>query len=237
MIPFIVVVASSFKDQLEETKKILKNILKDQEILKALNQEFPFNHPDIMVFQSEKSYGINLVRNLKKILSRKPYQARERLVLIPEAEKLTIEAQNALLKTLEEPPINTFLVLTVSRQEALLPTILSRSQVIRRTKILKLEEDSRKVYFSLLKKILKASPGERLLLAEPFCQSREEAINFCREFLVFWHEILVSGDHHLKENQIKKALENTQKARILLEKNINSRLVIENLFLSLPIAN
>jgi DNA polymerase-3 subunit delta' len=79
-----------------------------------------------------KSIGIEATRELDHFLSLKVPSNREinRVILIEDAHLMTIEAQNSILKTLEEPPTGTVLLLTVSQPEALLPTIRSRSQAI-----------------------------------------------------------------------------------------------------------
>jgi DNA polymerase-3 subunit delta' len=60
-----------------------------------------------------------------------PSRGRARIFIIEEADTMTREAQNSLLKTLEEPPANTFLILLTSKADRLLPTIRSRCQLIR----------------------------------------------------------------------------------------------------------
>ena len=77
---------------------------------------------------SDKSIAIDAIRELGSFLARKVPGGGRRVVLIEAAERLTVEAQNALLKTLEEPPEGTILVLTSSNERALLPTIISRVQ-------------------------------------------------------------------------------------------------------------
>lgn len=76
---------------------------------------------------------IEQVRELEHLLSLKvPGSAAvRRVVLIDEAQKLTIEAQNALLKTLEEPPHDTVIILTSTSERALLPTVTSRLTSVR----------------------------------------------------------------------------------------------------------
>jgi DNA polymerase III subunit delta' len=74
--------------------------------------------------------GIDQIRALRKTCSIKPTENR-RVIVIAEADKMTTEAANSLLKLLEEPPDSTFLILTTSRPSSMLPTILSRCQVIK----------------------------------------------------------------------------------------------------------
>lgn len=79
-----------------------------------------------------KAIGIEPIRELEHFLSLKvPGQKQlNRVVIIEDSHLLTVEAQNALLKTLEEPPEGTIIILTANRQDALLPTIRSRTTSI-----------------------------------------------------------------------------------------------------------
>lgn len=76
-----------------------------------------------------KAIGIEAIRELEHFLSLKvpSRQAIHRVVIIEDAHLLTTEAQNAFLKTLEEPPAGTVFILTSAQEQALLPTIRSRS--------------------------------------------------------------------------------------------------------------
>jgi len=82
--------------------------------------------------KDKTSIGIEKVRELEQFLALKVPRtaAYNRGVIIENADMLTTEAQNALLKTLEEPPEGTVLILTATHQKALLPTIISRVQTI-----------------------------------------------------------------------------------------------------------
>ena len=77
----------------------------------------------------DKAIGIESIRELEHFLSLKVPSKNEihRVILIEDAETLTIEAQTAFLKTLEEPPTGTIFILTTTHEQALLPTIRSRS--------------------------------------------------------------------------------------------------------------
>lgn len=79
-----------------------------------------------------KAIGIDVIRELEHFLALKvPGSAEhDRVVIIENAQLLTLEAQNALLKTLEEPPKGTLLLLTADSEQALLPTIRSRAATI-----------------------------------------------------------------------------------------------------------
>jgi DNA polymerase-3 subunit delta' len=66
------------------------------------------------------------VRRIERVVSRAPFEARYRVVVVDPAEAMTVEAANAFLKTLEEPPAQVVLVLLTSREEALPETVRSR---------------------------------------------------------------------------------------------------------------
>lgn len=73
-----------------------------------------------------KDIRICQVRRLERLLSRAPFEARCRVAVVDPADALNVEAANAFLKTLEEPPSSVVLVLITSREEALPPTVHSR---------------------------------------------------------------------------------------------------------------
>ena len=91
-------------------------------------------HPDLSVVQAETEGGtlkVEQVRELQRSLSLAPYQARYRVALLLRFEEAHPSAANALLKTLEEPPAQVVLILTAQSAEALLPTVVSRCEVLR----------------------------------------------------------------------------------------------------------
>jgi DNA polymerase-3 subunit delta' len=99
-------------------------------------------HPDYWEDDRAEAISIDEIRfhpekgaqahdqSLQQFLSLKPFAARYRVALLANAERMTEAAQNCLLKTLEEPPENTVLILTTAYPDHLLPTVLSRCQVI-----------------------------------------------------------------------------------------------------------
>lgn len=95
---------------------------------KSCKQVESGNHPDFHPVVREKAtLGVKEIREqVTGDVQIKPYSSDYKIYLIDEAEKMTEEAQNALLKTIEEPPAYAVFLLLVSRQELLLPTVLSR---------------------------------------------------------------------------------------------------------------
>src|SRR3990167_9227199 len=89
------------------------------------------NHPDILYFPASSKLGIVDARKIKDHFSLKPYSAKGRTVVLEDATTLTVDAQNALLKTLEELPEEGIIILGADSDAKFLPTVLSRVQVIR----------------------------------------------------------------------------------------------------------
>lgn len=103
-------------------------------VAKALAHEIvngrEFNVFTVSVLPDVQSISIEQSREIKKFFSLKTNDRGEkRVVIIENAETMTTEAQNALLKVLEEPPENCYLLLTSAKPWRLLPTIISRLQV------------------------------------------------------------------------------------------------------------
>lgn len=89
-------------------------------------------HPDVKILEPEKrDIRIESVREIENFLRYRPLEAPYRVILILQAEKLNPQAGNALLKSLEEPPLYALFILITERIDQLLPTIVSRSQVVR----------------------------------------------------------------------------------------------------------
>ena len=93
------------------------------------------NHPDVIYFQplkNGKTYTIEDVREqLLETVDLKPFQYEKKIYIIEKADTSNIQSQNALLKTLEEPPAHAVFLLLAERAEAFLPTILSRVVVMK----------------------------------------------------------------------------------------------------------
>jgi len=95
-------------------------------------------HPDVItiapivsgkIIKTEK-IGVDRIRELIRALSLKPVEAKRRVALLTNFETANDEAANAFLKTLEEPPGEAMLLLTTDQMDALLPTILSRCEIV-----------------------------------------------------------------------------------------------------------
>ncbi|HEU4768105.1 MAG TPA: DNA polymerase III subunit delta' [Pyrinomonadaceae bacterium] len=96
------------------------------------NQIIWTDHPDVgLVVAPRRVLRVEQMRQIEKEANFRPFEGKARVFLIDEADKLNDASANALLKVLEEPPRTSHLILITARPAMLLPTILSRCQVIR----------------------------------------------------------------------------------------------------------
>lgn len=85
---------------------------------------------DIINYKSKNaSFGVDDVRGIIEEVNKKPYEGDKKVIIIHKGNKLTIQAQNALLKTIEEPPKGVFIILLCESLELILDTIKSRCEV------------------------------------------------------------------------------------------------------------
>lgn len=186
------------------------------------------------VKQNTASIGIEDIKQMQKKIFLKPIKSEQKAIIIDEAELLTIEAQNALLKILEEPPAHTLILLSTSTKETLLPTILSRCQVIQ------LEEDQMKLSDKEkeeIKNFLQILPemgiGERLKKAEQLAKDKGKAIEWITKIILVLRANMLQSDNatvNQWSNQIKsfQSLHTTLKTT-----NVNPRFAIEHSLLAL----
>ncbi|MGL5478328.1 MAG: DNA polymerase III subunit delta' [Clostridium sp.] len=117
-------------------KSILADIFSSKIINKPLGEE----NADVVIYKAKKAtIGVDEVRKIIEEVNKKPYEGDRKVILIHNAEKLTVQAQNALLKTIEEPPNGVFIILLTTNLEIILETIKSRCQIYKLTPLNKEE--------------------------------------------------------------------------------------------------
>ncbi len=151
------------------------------------------SHPDIISVLHEKpnSISVDEIRSqLVNDIQIKPYESRRKIYIIPEAEKMTASAQNALLKTLEEPPGYAVIILCTNNLSALLPTIISRCAVFRLypldNKVIKgylmgklqMDEYQAEIYAALARGNI--GRAKSLIGNEDFIKAKDEAVRLAR---------------------------------------------------------
>ena len=93
---------------------------------------------DIINYRCKKaSFGVDDVREIVDEINKKPFEGDKKVIIIYDGNKLTVQAQNALLKTIEEPPKGVYIILLCESLELILDTIKSRCQIYKLTPLTK----------------------------------------------------------------------------------------------------
>lgn len=163
--------------------------------------------------------GIALIRQVISTASLKPIRGQKKSVVLLNADTLSIPAQNALLKTLEEPPVDTFFILTAENENMLLETIRSRCQIIKK----RVKEDALEDY---------VENNYSLAHAEELSKDKAKALEYlAHQIKQLQRQLRIQkGDERqlLAEN-----IELFQNAHFIAKTtNVNLRLLLENLFLA-----
>jgi len=182
------------------------------------------NHPDFLLIQPKKdTISIDQIREeLIRFLSLTPFLGDKKVAIIEKAELMNKEAQNALLKTLEEPKGNSVLILISSKPELLLPTILSRCQKISFSKRKNNEEFSKEnsEKEELIEKILKNDIYHRLKLLEKVKDEDE----FLKILVKIFRKKLLKENEKEKAKRVLKLILNLEMTNYLTKTNKRSLL-------------
>jgi DNA polymerase III delta prime subunit len=181
----------------------------------------------IELSQEEEHIKIASVREFQKRLQLAPFQSKYSVGIIRNAHRLTTEAQNALLKLIEEPPPHVYIVCEVASPSMLLPTIVSRCEIILCAHVSSTPETSETQ--ETLLNILAASPGKKLAIIDAIATDRSAAKQWTEEAIATTRQIMVTTQKHTDYSRLIRRLLRAQKE---LEVNVNPRLVLDTVFLS-----
>lgn len=182
--------------------------------------------------KAARSVGIEDIKQLQKKLFLKPLRGKTKAIVIKKGESLTTEAQNALLKVLEEPPIHTIIILTGKSKDAFLPTIQSRSYIIELSPQQHIPEAEREKIAALVQTIEHMTVSKALELAEELAKNKETLTNWLENIILYLHEAVVH-ESDISELQRKAHLLKSfqQLYREVTTTNANIRLSTESTFL------
>lgn len=217
--------------------------------LSVTNSQFQISNFDALFVEAETSIGISQIREIEHNLALKPYNSPYKAAIIHPGELLTLEAQNALLKTLEESNESSIIILTAPQTETLLPTVVSRCQIIKlpiKSEIIIDKEEFQSIS-NLLFTILNSRVGERLKIAAGLGKNRGEIKSWLEKQLFFWRKVLLDKSNlsnltnetnspiaNLTATQVVEIIRNLEKTRSLVDQNVNPRLALEVFLLDLP---
>lgn len=211
--------------------------------LKSLLVKYNLSAFDTFFLNPELSITISQIRELQHWLSFSPYKGKFKAGVINQAEKLTIEAQNSLLKTLEEPPENAIIVLLTANADFLLPTIISRCQItnLSQKPQISLSEEEIGEYLNVLISLFKPDIGEKFKICQEVAKSREEAIIWLDKAVFVLRKLMIGESTvskispylHFSISSYPFFIRLFTKTKSLIQANANTRLAMENLFLNL----
>lgn len=144
-------------------------------------------HPDVITvqFAGVKNIKVEQIRGeIEEKLFLKPFEGRNKVVIVDDSERMSNSAQNAFLKTLEEPPSDSVIILISSHPNSLLPTIRSRCQSLRFNPL------GEKLIVDVLEKRSELSPEEALLCSKLSGGSLGRALSLDRE-VIGWRKDLI----------------------------------------------
>ncbi|OGI25382.1 MAG: hypothetical protein A3J76_02000 [Candidatus Moranbacteria bacterium RBG_13_45_13] len=204
-------------------------------------------HPDVVIVEPEivedkkgktreKEIVIEQIRQTQERLKFFPYELKQKFCLIRKAGRLNLEAGNALLKILEEPTESTFFILLAVDAESVLPTIASRSAILRfpQVDLPKWKEENRE----RLRKIFKEEVFEQFGYIEKTAKDKNELL----EVLIDWENVaaeslrklVADGENQKKAAKVAEIIGNVREAINRLEySNASPRAVGENLMLEM----
>lgn len=215
---------------------IAKTQEKQQEHLAEFIKSHAISPFDVTTVSEEGSVGIEIVRKIQESIFLKPYKGTSKIVVVNNAEQLTTEAQNALLKLLEEPPSHTFIFLCSNREDVLLPTILSRCAVIKLSeeKGMRSTQSDEKLTQDL-DVLLEGDVAEKLVLAETLAGDKEHLAQWFLAIMLFTRDLLLTTLDDTEKNldyaHILTSLQEAQKT--FTSTNVSPRTILEHTFLTL----
>lgn len=178
------------------------------------------NHPDFKLIEPEKNRILKeTIDNLIKSMSIAPLESKRKIVIIDNSHEMGLEAQNGLLKTLEEPPSYINIILITSSSNNLIPTIISRCQVVKFypvenkkiEELLKLNYNKTLEEANFIAHFTQGSVGRSIILSksEDFFSKREETLKII--------DNIVNGDKLTIFNSIDFFLQNKDSIEEILD--------------------
>ncbi len=182
--------------------------------------------------------GIAEIRTSITFLTRTPFASPKKAIIV-NGNNLTHEAQQAFLKTLEEPSGTNVIFILASAEDFLLPTILSRTTIIKlpATVLPVSAIDQHKIFW---KSILHKKIAERLTAATSLTKDRHQLKQWLAEQIECMRSVLLdiyetSGNSWISPPGCVQILRKLQSTHQLVEQNINLKLALDHLFIQIPV--
>jgi hypothetical protein len=182
-------------------------------------------------FVSEKAIGIEDIRIIQEKLSLAPVRGKTKALILYNADTMSSAAQNALLKTLEEPPNNTIIILVAASKEGFLPTVHSRCTLITDTQTtMVVDKKEYATYATFFASLPTYTPAQHLFFAQNIGKTKDTAINWLEKGILVGRNFLLETKSMVWTLRLRKM----QKTHMLLSQtNSNPRLAMEHFFIDL----
>ena len=204
----------------------LQKVLRDNAIA-------PIDQVYIEKNEDDEHIGISAVRQFTGRLLLSPQASPYIIGIITRADLLTIEAQNALLKLLEEPPPRVKIYIETESKDQLLPTILSRCQSIQLGS--STEDDSLEAEKATIQKLLSSTPSEIMHVIDGAASDRDAAKQWTSQLIVATRALLMAHIHNDGDQKTTsvymRLVRNLVVAQQELAVNVNPKLVLDTVFL------
>lgn len=195
---------------------------KIDQICATLNHQSNQNNPDILLIDENSGWGIDQIRKINNFLSQKPFSHQSKIIIILEAQNLNNESQNALLKNLEEPGENNYIILTTNKTKSILQTIISRCQTIKITET-KINSSKDKKLIEITNNLIKD-----LTLSEKLGKNKEEILPMLENELYLYQQELIQKPNLKTKETIEKII----KAIQMINANVDPKNALDYIFLA-----
>jgi len=184
--------------------------------------------------KTTKSIGIDDIKKMRQQIFLKPYKSLTKAVIFEDGELLTPEAQNALLKVMEEPPEHTIILITARSKDAILPTIQSRSHIIELQDTSVPTESERSQSALFLEAIKNMNIQQALELAEQYEKMKDALPESLERSIIALRNNMLQEEKGEEIIKLAGTMKTLQKAhKVITTTNANQRLTLETAFLSL----
>lgn len=218
----------------EDLKALLLEKIKELLRVEINSENIPSN-PDIHILDKpqDNSIGIEDIKDFIKKMRYKPFQEITQLAIIIDSQKMTTQAQNSLLKTLEDSSKYATYILCVDNAKNLLPTVISRAQVIYVKNKSKHSKE-----FEVGENLLELDLYNQFLLIEKYSEDKDSSLDFISKIE---QSIAVELELEIKNGNIESSkrqndnLKLLQRGREKILANCNRRVVLESILLELAL--
>lgn len=182
-------------------------------------EDLTYDDPDVLYIDSEQKMGIEQSRNIKDFFQMRPFRAKGKAVVVEDISGITPEAQNALLKLLEEPPESAIILLGTPVTHHLLPTVLSRVQIVNAS-----STREEVIEDPIIEKILTSNIEERFKIVEKTTDKKK----------LLHHILKYSGKRIARDPSFHKIAKDILRGEEWAQANVNVRGILEHIMLVIP---